>query len=196
MIDLALLVIASRVVGLGLGPIIGTRTVAADGDVLRDHLCSPANQWRLASSFADVVLLRPAGERGDARLPLALGERCQASLHVKADLAAGVLRSAVRIGRRSVARVTWILTPGRGTTGPDVCRPASVAQPRCPPCAGARRRALDRAAPRHRACDDVCACRRGWRRGAHRGRHLLVARSDRLCVGRPAGRRSRVERGP
>lgn len=193
MIDLALLVIANRVGGRGPGPIIATRILAANGDVLRDHLCSPANQWRLASTFADIVALRPAGERCDARLRLALGVRCHASLHVKANPAAGVLRTAVRVGFRTVAWVTWILTPGRGTTELDV----AVAQPPCPPCPAARRPALDRAAPRHRACGAGDGLRLSPRMASRRPPRMSsprrTQRQARRC--RPTRHQSRAERG-
>jgi hypothetical protein len=66
MIELALLVVLNRLANWGLGPIIVTRTVAADGDVLHGVLSDPGNQWRLAASFADVVTLQAAGDRCDA----------------------------------------------------------------------------------------------------------------------------------
>jgi len=55
---------------------------------------------------------------------------------------------------------------------------------------GARRWIARRLAIALAALATVFACRRGWRRGAHRGCHLLVARNDRLAVaGRPGTNR-------
>ncbi len=99
----------------GLGPVLATRTVAADGDALRRFLSDPANQWRLARSFADVVALQAAGERCDARLRLPFGARLRTSLSIK-PRTARVLTAEVQLGRRTVAWATWILAPGRGTT--------------------------------------------------------------------------------
>jgi hypothetical protein len=120
MIELAFLVILNRLVNWGLGPIIVTRTVAADGDVLHGFLADPANQWRLAASFADVAALLPAGDRCDARLRLPLGMGVHASVQVKPSPRGRLLTAEIRLGRSTVAWATWILTPGRGTTEVDL----------------------------------------------------------------------------
>ena len=120
MIELAFLVIWNRLMNWGLAPIIATRTVAADGDVLRAFLCNPADQWRLASSVVDVVALRPAGDRCDAVLRFPLGARVRASLYVKVSRTARVLTTEVKLRRRTVAWATWVLTPDRGTTEVDL----------------------------------------------------------------------------
>jgi hypothetical protein len=120
MIELAFLAVLNRLVNWGLGPIIVTRTVAADGDGLRDFLANPANQWRLAASFADVVALAPVGDRCDARLRLPLGMRLHASAQVKRSRTRRLLTAEVRFGRRTVAWATWILTSDRGTTAVDL----------------------------------------------------------------------------
>jgi hypothetical protein len=120
MIELAFLVILDRLVNWGLGPIIVTGTVAADDDALRGVLADPANQWRLAASFADVIALEPAGDRCDVQLRLLLGKRVHASVHVKPSRRGRLLTAEVRIGTRTIAWVTWILTAGRGTTEVDL----------------------------------------------------------------------------
>ena len=96
MIELVLLVVMNRLANWGLAPIIVTRTVAADGAVLRELLSVPANQRRL------------------------LGTRRGADLNVKPSRSARVITTELRIGRRTVAWLTWILTGARGTTEVDL----------------------------------------------------------------------------
>lgn len=119
MIELAFLVIWNRLMNWGLAPIIARRTVAADGDVLRAFLSTPADQWRLASSDVDVDALRPADDRCDAVLRFPLGARVRASLSVE-PRTGRVLTTEVKLRRRTVAWATWILTPDRGTTDVDL----------------------------------------------------------------------------
>jgi hypothetical protein len=120
MIELAFIVLLNRLVNWGLGPVIATRVVAADGDALHALLSDPANQWRLAASFARVAGLRSADGHCDARLRLPLGMRLHASLHVKPSRTGRLLTCEVLIGRRTVAWATWILTPDPGTTEVDL----------------------------------------------------------------------------
>jgi hypothetical protein len=120
MIELAFVILLNRLANWGLSPIIVTRTVAADGDVLHGFLADPANQWRLAASVADVVALQPAGDRCDARLRLPSGLRVHASVQVKPGRRGRLLTVEVRVGHTTVAWATWILTPGRGTTEIDL----------------------------------------------------------------------------
>jgi hypothetical protein len=120
MIELAFVILLNRLVNWGLAPIIATRPVATDADTLYGLLRNPANQWRLAASFADVVALQPAGDRCDARLRIPFGMRVHASMKVKPSRKARLLTSEVRLGRRTVAWGTWILTPDPGTTDVDL----------------------------------------------------------------------------
>jgi hypothetical protein len=120
MIELAFVILLNRLVSWGLAPIIVTRTIAADADALHSLLADPANQWRLATPFADVAGLQPADDRCDARLRLALGVRRPASIHVKPSRRHRLLTTEVRLGRRTVAWATWILTPSPGTTEVDL----------------------------------------------------------------------------
>jgi hypothetical protein len=89
MIELALLALLTRLTTWGLGPVIAERTVAADGDVLRDLLADPVNQRRLIGGVADMRVSAPTPR---------------------------VVRIELRLAGRTVAWLTWILTAGRGTT--------------------------------------------------------------------------------
>jgi hypothetical protein len=120
MIELAFTILLNRLVSWGLGPIIATRTIAADRGALHALLCDPANQWRLASSFARVVTLQPAGDPCEARLRLPFGLRLLASMHVKPSRRGRLVTCEIRVGRRTVAWATWILSPDRGTTEVDL----------------------------------------------------------------------------
>jgi hypothetical protein len=120
MIELAFTIFLNNLVNWGLGPSIVTRTVAADGGTLHALLCDPVNQWRLATSFARVLALQPAGDRCDARLRLPFGVRVPASVHVKPSRRGRLVTSEIRVGRRTVAWATWILSPDRGTTEVDL----------------------------------------------------------------------------
>ena len=119
MLEIAFLAIVNSLVNWGLRPIIVTRAVAADGDMLRGLLTDPAGQWRLAAGFDRVGDLRPAGDRCEARLRLPLGVRAHASVRVKPSRSGRVLTTEVKLGRRTIAWATWVLTPGRGTTEVD-----------------------------------------------------------------------------
>ena len=116
MIELAFLAAWNRLMNWGLTPIIATRTVAADGDVLRAFLSTAANQWRLVRGCA---ALEAAGKHCHGGLPLPLGARLRAGLSVK-PRTARVLEVEVKLGRRTIAWATWIVTPGRGTTDVDL----------------------------------------------------------------------------
>jgi hypothetical protein len=120
MIELAFVILLNRLVNWGLAPIIVTRTVAADGNVLYAFLLDPVSQWRLAASFADVIRVQPAGDRCDAQLRLPFGMRLDASVQVKPSRRARLLTAEVRLGHRTVAWATWILTADRGTTEVDL----------------------------------------------------------------------------
>lgn len=120
MIELAFIILLNSFVNWGLGPIIATRTIAADGAALHALLCDPANQWCLATSVARVLALQPAGDRCDARLRLPFGMRVGASVQVKPSRRGRLVTSEIRVGHRTVAWATWILSPDRGTTEVDL----------------------------------------------------------------------------
>jgi hypothetical protein len=120
MIELAFLILLNRLSNWGLTPIIVTRTIPAGADKLHGLVSDPANQWRLATRFADIAALEPAGDRCDAQLRLPMGASLHASVHVKPSRKGRLLTCEARLGRRTVAWVTWILTPDRGTTEVDL----------------------------------------------------------------------------
>lgn len=115
MIELAFLAIFSRLMTWGLGPIIATRTVAADCDLVRALLSDPANQARLATNRPDVVAPKRGEQRCDVPFRLPLG----VTLQVKAPTRR-VLKTEVQLRGRTVAWVTWILAAGRATTEVDL----------------------------------------------------------------------------
>lgn len=97
MIELVFLAVMSRLASWGLAPIVVTRRVAADDEVLRELLSDPASQQRL---------LRAAGARADLR--------------VKPSRSGCLITTELRIGGRTVAWLTWILTGAPGTTEVDL----------------------------------------------------------------------------
>jgi hypothetical protein len=120
MIELAFIILLNRLVNWGLGPIIVTRTIAADGDALHAVLCDPVNHWRLATTFAPVDNLRPGSDCCDARLRLPFGLRVGASVQVKPSHRGRLVTCEIRFGHRTAAWATWILSPDRGTTEVDL----------------------------------------------------------------------------
>ena len=120
MIELAFIILLNRLVNLGLGPIIVSRPIAADGDALHALLCDPASQWRLATSFARVDALQAAGDRADARVRLPFGLHVPAGVQVKPSRRGRLVTCEIRFGHRTVAWATWILSPDRGTTEVDL----------------------------------------------------------------------------
>ena len=120
MLEIAFLAIVNGLVNSGLRPILVTRAVAADRDMLRGLLADPANQWRLAAAFARIGDLRRVEDRCEARLRLPLGLRAHAGVRVRPSRSGRVLTTEIELGHRTVAWATWILTSGRGTTEVDV----------------------------------------------------------------------------
>ncbi|MEA2154997.1 MAG: hypothetical protein QOE11_1137 [Solirubrobacteraceae bacterium] len=97
MTELALLAIFSRLMTWGLGPVIATRTVAADSDAVHDLLSDPANQRRLLNAAA----------------------RLRAAVRVRV-VTPRVLKTELTLCGRTVAWATWIVSAGRGTTEVDL----------------------------------------------------------------------------
>jgi hypothetical protein len=119
MIELALLAIFSRLMTWGFGPIIATRTVAADCDTVRAVLSDPANQARLATSRADADALTCEAERCEVPFRLPLGTTLLMSLQVKTPTPR-VLKTELQLRGRTVAWATWLLTAARGRTEVDL----------------------------------------------------------------------------
>jgi hypothetical protein len=99
MVELTVLALLNRLMNWGRAPVIATRIVAADASTLRAIVADPASQWRLFEGVSS--LLRP-----QARVAPTCTER--------------VVPVRVQLGRRDVLWITWILSPGRGTTEVDL----------------------------------------------------------------------------
>jgi hypothetical protein len=99
MIELALVVLWSRLMNWGCAPVIATRTVAADAPTLRAIVSDPASQWRVVAGVS--ALLRPHA-------------------HVVTTRSPHVVRVRVAAGRRAVLWITWLLAARRGTTEVDL----------------------------------------------------------------------------
>jgi hypothetical protein len=119
MIELALLAMFSRLMTWGLGPVIATRTVAADCDVVRAMLSNPANQARLGTGRAVADVPMPEAERYVVPLRVPFGAMLPVSLQVTAPTRR-VLQTEVQLRGATVARATWILSAGRATTEVDL----------------------------------------------------------------------------
>jgi hypothetical protein len=95
MIDLALVILFDRLLNWGLQPVIAGRVIAADAPTLRALVADPAAQWRLI-------------DRVSARL--------RPQVNVEPGRSPRVVRVRVRLGRRDVLWITWLLPAGLGTT--------------------------------------------------------------------------------
>jgi hypothetical protein len=99
MIELMVLALSNSLMNWGRSPVIATRTVPADADVLGTLVADPCSQWRLIAGISPV--LRP-------------------SACVQASPNPRFVHATVRLDHRDVLWITWILTPGQGTTEVDL----------------------------------------------------------------------------
>jgi hypothetical protein len=99
MVELTVLALLNRLMNWGCAPVIVTRIVAADAPTLRAIVADPAGQWRLIAGVSS--LLRPQA-------------------HVATTSSERVVPVRVQLGHRDVLWITWILSPGRGTTEVDL----------------------------------------------------------------------------
>ena len=99
MIELAALAVLNSIVNWGRAPASASRTVAADARTLCAVLSDPACQWRLVEGISP--RLRPAACLGPVRPPR-------------------FVHASMRLAGRDALWITWILTPGRGTTEVDL----------------------------------------------------------------------------
>jgi len=97
MIELAFLALLHRLMNWGLAPVVATRTVAADAAALRRLLSDPAQELRLVGT-----------------------RRHRAGACVRRSASQRVIGVEILRGRRRLLSLTWILTPGRGTTEVDL----------------------------------------------------------------------------
>jgi hypothetical protein len=99
MLELAPIVLLNRLTNWGTAPVIATRAVAADVSTVHALLADPVNQRHLVTGVSP--RLRPR-----VRMSARVGPR-----H---------LHASVLLGRRDLLWITWLLTPGRGTTEIDL----------------------------------------------------------------------------
>jgi hypothetical protein len=105
MLELTLLALHNGLTTWGTGPVIATRIVAADAPALQALLCDPAGQPGLAA---------------------AMSPRLWLDLEARPPTGTRYVHARLRLGARDVLFLTWLLTPGRGTTELDLAaQPAS-----------------------------------------------------------------------
>jgi len=99
MVELTLLTVMNRLMSWGRAPVIATRSIVADAATLLALVSDPAAQSRIVDGVSP--LLHPHA-------------------HVQPSCSSRVVTVRVRLGRRDVLWVTWMLTPRRGTTEVDL----------------------------------------------------------------------------
>lgn len=99
MVELAPFALLGTLHEWGREPVVATRVAAADAATLRALVADPASQWRLVAGISP---------------RLRVSARVSPSRHPR------FVHAVVRVGRRDVLWITWILTPGRGTTEVDL----------------------------------------------------------------------------
>ena len=99
MIELSLLALLNQLHSWGRSPVIATRVIAADVATLRRLVTAPACRALVVAGVSP--LLRASACRGP-----------RSSEHL--------VSVRVRLGRRDVLWLTWILSPSRGTTEVDL----------------------------------------------------------------------------
>ena len=90
---------ATRLVNWGCAPVIASRVIAADAPALLSLVSDPRGQQRLVAGVSP--LLRPHASVGTIRTPRIVPVR-------------------VQLRGRDVLWITWLLSPGRGTTEVDL----------------------------------------------------------------------------
>ena len=95
MIELMGLALCNSVINWGLSPLSATRIVAADAATLKTVVADQSTRGLLVDAISP--LLRP-------------NARVEASRHPR------FVHAMVRLGGRDALWMTWIFTPGRGTT--------------------------------------------------------------------------------
>lgn len=99
MVELTLLTLMNRLMNWGRAPVIATRSIVADAATLLALVADPAAQWRIVDGVS--ARLRPHAQ-------------------VQPRHSSRLVTVRVRLGRRDVLWVTWMLTPRRGTTEVDL----------------------------------------------------------------------------
>lgn len=99
MFELTLLALLNSLMNWGTAPVFATQTVSADAPTVHALLSDPASQACLVAGINP--LLRP-----QVRLSKTANPR--------------FLHTHVQLGHRNMLWITWLLTPGRGTTEVDL----------------------------------------------------------------------------
>jgi hypothetical protein len=99
MVQITLLILLHRLRNGGFSPVLATRVVAADGPTLRVLVSDPASQWRLVSGVSS--RLRPQA-------------------YVEPTSSSRLVTVRVQLRGRDALWITWIFSPGRGTTEVDL----------------------------------------------------------------------------
>ncbi len=99
MLELTFLILLDRMANWGLSPVFATRTIPAGAPALRALLADPAGQWRLVDGI-------------DPRL--------RPRAHVEPARTERLVSVRVSLRGRDAAWLTWILSPGPGTTEVDL----------------------------------------------------------------------------
>jgi hypothetical protein len=95
MVELTLLTLLNGLMNWGRAPVIATRSIVADAATLLALVSDPAAQWRIVDGVSP--RLRPRAR-------------------VEPGRSSRLVKVRVRLGRRDVLWITWMLTPRRGTT--------------------------------------------------------------------------------
>lgn len=100
------------------------RTIAAEREPLFEFLSDLENHWLLAEGFVEELRIDgPPGrrDRADVRLRGPRGLRRRARTSVLLSLAPRLMVGRAELGRRTVARVSWVLSAGRpGSTAVEL----------------------------------------------------------------------------
>jgi hypothetical protein len=99
MIELTVLTLMNRLMNWGRAPVIASRSIVADAATLLALVADPAAQWRIVDGVSPLL---------------------RAHAHVEPSHSSRLVTVLVRLGRRDVLWVTWMLTPNRGTTEVDL----------------------------------------------------------------------------
>lgn len=121
---LALAALPARLLQSRYGWIRATRAIAAEPEAVFEFLSDLENHWLLAEGFVEEIRVEGAPGRrdcGDVKLRGPLGLRRRARTSVLVSLAPRLMIGRAELGRHTVARVNWVLSPGRpGSTAVEL----------------------------------------------------------------------------
>jgi hypothetical protein len=99
MVELMILALANGLRDWGLTPVTATQMIAADAHSVRDTVSDPLCQWRLVAAVSPALRARAFAEP---------------SPHPR------MVHARVQFASRDALWMTWMITPGRGTTEVDL----------------------------------------------------------------------------